>query len=101
MPLGDDSSMKRDELLKGVVVDPNVCGGKPCVRGTCIYIAIILDSLAEGLTHEEIIETYPSLNVEAIRAALAYAAELCREGFPNPLRMIQLNWEARWKGIPF
>jgi uncharacterized protein (DUF433 family) len=71
--------MTHEELLARVTVDPKVCTGKPCIRGTRIYIAIILDALAEGLTPEEIIDHYPALKVEDIRAAVAYAAELARE----------------------
>jgi len=71
--------MTPDELLRRVSVDPNICSGKPCIRGTRIYIAVILDALAEGLTAEEIIDHYPSLEPDDIRAALAYAAELARE----------------------
>lgn len=71
--------MTYEELLKRITVDPNVCAGKPCIRGTRIYIAIILDALAEGLTPEEIIDNYPQLTLEDIHAALAYAAELSRE----------------------
>ena len=71
--------MTHDELLRRVSVDPEICGGKPCIRGTRIYIAIILDGLAEGLTPEQIIDHYPQLAFEDIRAALAYAAELSRE----------------------
>ena len=71
--------MTHEELLKRVTVDPNICAGKPCIRGTRIYIAIILDALTEGLTPEEIIDHYPSLTLDDIHAALAYAAELSRE----------------------
>lgn len=71
--------MTHEELLNRVSVDPNICAGKPCIRGTRIYIAIILDGLAEGLTPEQIIDHYPQLTLEDIRAALAYAAELSRE----------------------
>lgn len=71
--------MKREELLARVSVDPEVCAGKPCIRGTRIYIAIVLDALAEGLTPEEIVDHYPSLEIDDIRAAQAYAAELARE----------------------
>lgn len=71
--------MSHEELLARVTADPAVCAGKPCIRGTRIYIAIILDALAEGLTPEEIIDHYPSLQIEDIRAAVAYAAELARE----------------------
>ncbi|MFO1428728.1 MAG: DUF433 domain-containing protein [Candidatus Competibacteraceae bacterium] len=71
--------MTQEELLQCVTVDPAVCAGKPCIRGTRIYIAIILDALAEGLTPEEILDHYPSLQIEDIRAAVAYAAEMARE----------------------
>jgi len=71
--------MTHEELLNRVTVDPAVCAGKPCIRGTRIYIAIILDALAEGLTPEGIIDHYPSLTLEDIRAAVAYAADLARE----------------------
>ena len=67
------------DLLARITVDTKICGGKPCIRGTRIYISIILDALAEGLTPEEIIDHYPSLQIEDIRAAVAYAAELARE----------------------
>ena len=69
----------REDLLARITLDPKICGGKPCIRGTRIYISIILDALAEGLTPEEIIDHYPSLQVEDIRAAVAYAAELAQE----------------------
>lgn len=71
--------MSRDEILNRVVVDPGVCGGKPCIRGTRIYIAIVLDGLAEGLTPDQILDHYPQLSLDDIHAALAYAAELARE----------------------
>jgi uncharacterized protein (DUF433 family) len=71
--------MTYEALLNRVSVDPNVCGGKPCIRGTRIYIAVILDGLAEGLTPEQIIDHYPQLTLDDIHAALAYGAELSRE----------------------
>ena len=71
--------MSYEELLERISVDPQVCGGKPCIRGTRIYIAIVLDSLAEGLTPDEIVNEYPQLTLDDIHAALAYAAELSRE----------------------
>jgi uncharacterized protein (DUF433 family) len=74
-----DGVMTHEELLQRVTVDPRICAGKPCIRGTRIYIAIILDGLAEGLTPEELIDHYPSLVLDDIHAALAYAAELARE----------------------
>lgn len=71
--------MTYEELLSRLGVDPRVCAGKPCIRGTRIYIAIILDGLAEGLTPEQIIDHYPQLTPDDIHAALAYAAGLSRE----------------------
>jgi uncharacterized protein (DUF433 family) len=71
--------MTREQLLERVTADAAVCGGKPCIRGTRIDIAIPLDALAEGLTPEEIVDHYPSLTVDDVRAAVAYAADLARE----------------------
>jgi len=71
--------MSREELLERVAADPGVCGGKPCIRGTRIYVAIVLDALAEGLTPQQIIDHYPTLVIDDIQAAAAYGAELTRE----------------------
>jgi uncharacterized protein (DUF433 family) len=65
--------MTEQELMSRVAVDPDVCGGQPCIRGTRIYIAIILASLAEGLTPEQIIEEYPQLTLDDVRGALAFS----------------------------
>ena len=62
-----------------VTVDPNVCHGRACIKGTRIMVSVVLDNLAAGLTPDEIIHSYPSLSHEAVRAAVAYAAELARE----------------------
>mgnify|MGYP001767001048 CR=1 FL=1 len=59
--------------------DPEVCHGRVCVRGTRIPVSVVLDNLAAGLTPEAIVEDYPSLTVDDIRAAQAYAAQLARE----------------------
>ena len=71
--------MERKELLERVSVDPAVCFGKPCVRGTRIWVSLILDNLSEGVSEEELLKAYPSLRPEDIRACLAYAAEITRE----------------------
>lgn len=71
--------MSANQLLDRVTVDPAICAGKPCIKGTRIYIAILLDALAEGLTPEQVIDHYPQLSVDDIHAALAYAAALARE----------------------
>lgn len=62
-----------------ISVDPNVCHGQACIRGTRIMVSVILDNLAAGLKPEEILKDYPSLSAEAIQAAVAYAADLARE----------------------
>jgi uncharacterized protein (DUF433 family) len=62
-----------------ITVDPQVCHGRACVRGTRIPVSVVLDNLAAGETAEAIQRSYPSLPPEAIRAALTYAAEVTRE----------------------
>jgi uncharacterized protein (DUF433 family) len=69
----------RDELLKRISIDPNICFGKPCIRGTRIWVSLIVDNLAEGVSEAELLDAYPQLHSEDIRAALAYAAEMTRE----------------------
>ena len=71
--------MKREQLLKRISVDPRVCFGKPRIRGTRIWVSLILDNLAEGIPEEEILAAYPQLEPQDIRAAIAYAAETTRE----------------------
>jgi uncharacterized protein (DUF433 family) len=65
--------------LDYITVDPQVCHGKACITGTRIPVSVVLDNLAEGLEAAEILASYPSLSREAIRAAVAYAAELSHE----------------------
>ncbi len=65
---------------------PSVCGGEVCAAGTRIPVTVILDSLAEGSTKEDILRSYPSLKPDHIEAALAYAAELAREERLMPIR---------------
>ena len=62
-----------------ITVDPEVCHGKACIKGTRIMVSVVLDNLAAGATVEEILESYPSLTREAIQASIGYAAELARE----------------------
>ncbi len=66
-------------LLKRITVDPNICHGKACITGTRIMVSVILDNLAAGKSYDDIIKNYPSLSVEDIKAALAYASELAKE----------------------
>ena len=71
--------------------DPQVCHGRPSAAGTRALVTNILDSLAEGATREEILGRYPSLRVEHIDAALAYAADLAREQSLLPLELNEVQ----------
>ena len=62
-----------------ITVDPNICHGNACIKGTRIMVSIVMDNLAAGLTVDEILQSYPSLTRETIQASIAYAAELTRE----------------------
>jgi uncharacterized protein (DUF433 family) len=66
--------------------DPAVAGGQWCAAGTRVPVTVILDSLAEGASHAEVLRSYPSLRVEHIQAALTYAADLAREESLLPLQ---------------
>jgi len=71
--------MTRDDLLQRISIDPNICFGKPRIRGARIWVALIIENLAAGVPEAEILDNYPSLAPDDIRAALAYAAEITRE----------------------
>lgn len=62
-----------------ISVDPNVCHGKACIKGTRIMVSVVLDNLASGEPMERILKNYPPLTPDDIRATLHYAAELARE----------------------
>ena len=68
-----------------IVIAPDLHHGDPCIRGTRIPVAMIVGSLADGLTPQEIRESYPQLTVEDIQAALAYAADLVYQDILVPL----------------
>jgi uncharacterized protein (DUF433 family) len=74
-----EEKMPNHELLARVITDAQISGGQPCIRGTRILVSTILDGLAEGLSIEQVIDHYPSLHPDDIRAAVAYGAELARE----------------------
>jgi uncharacterized protein (DUF433 family) len=61
-------------LLEQISVDPNVCFGKPCIKGARIWVSLLLDFLMNGMTLQEILDEYPQLVEEDIRAAIAYGA---------------------------
>ncbi len=62
-----------------ITVDPSICHGKACIKGTRVMVTVILDNLAAGLDAEEIVKSYPSVSREAVKAVLLYAAELAKE----------------------
>lgn len=67
------------DLLDRVTIDPAVCGGKPCIRGTRIWVSLVLDQLAAGTTETELRSEYPQLAHEDVLAALAYGADRVRQ----------------------
>ncbi len=68
-------------LLNRISIDPKVCFGKPCIKGTRIWVSLFLDLLAEGTSVDEILMEYPSLSEEDIRASIAYGSEMSRERY--------------------
>ncbi len=73
--------MSEDNLLSRISIDPNICSGKPCIRGHRIWVSLIFDLLASGETIEEILEEYPSIEREDVLACIAYGAEMSRDVF--------------------
>jgi uncharacterized protein (DUF433 family) len=66
-------------LLERIVIDPQVCGGRPCIKGTRIWVSLILDFLADGVGEDQLLADYPQLCHEDVLAAIAYGAEAARE----------------------
>lgn len=73
--------MDREELLARISVDPNICFGKPCIRGHRIWVSLILDFLASGWTIGDILRNYPGLEEADVLACIAYGAEMARERY--------------------
>jgi uncharacterized protein (DUF433 family) len=67
------------ELEKRITFHPEVCGGRPCIRGMRIRVSDILEMLGQGVSEAEILADFPDLEAEDIRACLLYAAR--RTGF--------------------
>ena len=68
-----------ENLLDRISIDSRICFGKPSIKGTRIWVSLILDFLASGESEADVLEAYPQLMPEDIRAAIAYAAEVARE----------------------
>ncbi len=75
--------MNQQNLLSRILIDQNICFGKPCIKGHRIWVSLVLDFLASGMTIPELIEQYPQLEVEDIYACIAYGAEMSRERYVN------------------
>jgi uncharacterized protein (DUF433 family) len=78
---GEPAKMTREELLSRITINPNVCFGKPCIRGHRIWVSLVLDYLASGMTQSELLAEYPGLEEADILACIAYGAEMSRERF--------------------
>jgi uncharacterized protein (DUF433 family) len=66
----------RETLLKRITIDPNICHGKPCIRGMRYPVELILELLSSGMTTDEILEDYDDLELDDIQATFLYAAKL-------------------------
>jgi uncharacterized protein (DUF433 family) len=62
-----------------ITVDPAICHGSACIKGTRIMVSVVLDNVAAGVPTEELLKSYPTLSADDVQAALEYAAELARE----------------------
>lgn len=69
--------MTREELLARITIDPEVCFGRPCVKGRRIWVSLVLDLLASGASVEEIVREY-DVTPDDVRACIAYGSEMSR-----------------------
>jgi len=69
--------MQDVDLFKKISSDPDICHGKPCIKGTRIPVYLIVSLISEGESIESIIKDYPSITCNDIKAAIKYAAKLC------------------------
>ena len=75
----------RIDWHKFISVDAEVHHGEPCIKGTRISVSMIVGSVADGMSVDEIVEAYPQLKKESVQAALAYAADIVRQEVFLPL----------------
>ncbi len=71
--------MASTELLNRITVDPDVCSGKPCIRGHRVRVSLVLDRLAAGESADAILRDYPGLAREDILACIAYGSEMVKD----------------------
>jgi uncharacterized protein (DUF433 family) len=72
---------QKEELLSRITINPEVCFGKPCIKGHRIWVSLILDFLANGTSISEILKNYPGLEEKGVLACIAYGAEMARERY--------------------
>lgn len=77
--------MSRINWQNFIVIDPELHHGEPCIKGTRVPVAILVGSIADGMTIEQVTQEYPQLPREAVQAALAYAADVVRQDILLPL----------------
>lgn len=68
-----------EDPLELISIDPEVCHGQPCIKGTRVMVTVVLDALAAGLEVDEIVRHYPTLTPDGVRAAVAYGAWLAKQ----------------------
>ncbi len=85
--------MTREQLLSRISADPSICGGKPCIRGHRIWVSLVLDFLASGSSVEDLLDDYPGVTEEDIRACIAYGAEMSREREYVPSDELPGEWD--------
>ena len=73
--------MNRLELLSRISIDPDICFGKPCIRGHRIRVSLVLDLLADGWTVDQLLDEYPGIEEADVLACIAYGAEMSRERY--------------------
>ena len=81
-----------------ITIDPFVCHGKGCIRGTRVMVSVVLDNLAEGVSIDGLLQSYPSLTRDSIMAAMAYAADLARDRTVHlaPRGLIGKRYRSKW-----
>jgi uncharacterized protein (DUF433 family) len=77
--------MTNEHLLARITVDPNICHGKPCIRGLRYPVEFLLELLSGDMTAEQILADYPDLEADDLRAACAYGARLSRVNRVEPV----------------
>jgi uncharacterized protein (DUF433 family) len=73
--------MVQNMLLQRIGTDPQICFGKPCIRGTRIWVSLILDMLSDGTSVQEVLAAYPHIEREDVLACIAYGSAMSHEHY--------------------